>query len=160
MFKGNKLIKLKGGNKNLAEGVTASASSQGSHTITCFMFSWDDRGDGRPTDTTLLNTLAPVLVVHGLLTHGKKNHSIICGRFDINIQPVHNKMISGFQAIRQARDPATGSNPRQKAPRNLRADSLATVPPTPLFVRRSISTQEITCSVLKILTPGETPLNT
>ncbi|GFO09892.1 polyprotein [Plakobranchus ocellatus] len=33
------------------------------------MFPWDDRGDGRPTDTTLLNTLAPVLVAHGLLTH-------------------------------------------------------------------------------------------
>ncbi|GFN78267.1 hypothetical protein PoB_000477300 [Plakobranchus ocellatus] len=31
------------------------------------MFPWDDRGDGRPTDTTLLNTLAPVLVAHGLL---------------------------------------------------------------------------------------------
>ncbi|GFN90927.1 hypothetical protein PoB_001743300 [Plakobranchus ocellatus] len=28
-----------------------------------------DRGDGRPTDTTLLNALAPVLVAHGLLTH-------------------------------------------------------------------------------------------
>ncbi|GFN93636.1 hypothetical protein PoB_002014200 [Plakobranchus ocellatus] len=34
------------------------------------MFPWDDRGDGRPTVTTLLNTLAPVLVAHGLLTHG------------------------------------------------------------------------------------------
>ncbi|GFO39781.1 histone-lysine N-methyltransferase SETMAR [Plakobranchus ocellatus] len=33
------------------------------------MFPWDDRGDGRPTDTTLLNTLAPVLVAHELLTH-------------------------------------------------------------------------------------------
>ncbi|GFO47474.1 hypothetical protein PoB_007397900 [Plakobranchus ocellatus] len=52
------------------QGVTASASSQPSHTITCSMFPWDDRGDGRPTDTTLLNTLAPVLVAHGLLTHG------------------------------------------------------------------------------------------
>ncbi|GFO29730.1 hypothetical protein PoB_005623500 [Plakobranchus ocellatus] len=53
-----------------AKGVPASASSQPSHTITCSMFPWDDRGDGRPTDTTLLNTLAPVLVAHGLLTHG------------------------------------------------------------------------------------------
>ncbi|GFO45096.1 hypothetical protein PoB_007160100 [Plakobranchus ocellatus] len=34
------------------------------------MFPWDDRGDGHPSDTTLLNTLAPVLVAHGLLTHG------------------------------------------------------------------------------------------
>ncbi|GFN94839.1 hypothetical protein PoB_002134500 [Plakobranchus ocellatus] len=33
------------------------------------MFPWDDRGDGHPSDTTLLNTLAPVLVAHGLLTH-------------------------------------------------------------------------------------------
>ncbi|GFN84000.1 septin-11 [Plakobranchus ocellatus] len=56
--------------KNLARGVTASASSQPSHTITCSMFPWDDRGDGHPSDTTLLNTLAPVLVAHGLLTHG------------------------------------------------------------------------------------------
>ncbi|GFN84359.1 hypothetical protein PoB_001086500 [Plakobranchus ocellatus] len=51
-------------------GVPASASSQPSHTITCSMFPWDDRGDGHPSDTTLLNTLAPVLVAHGLLTHG------------------------------------------------------------------------------------------
>ncbi|GFO08026.1 hypothetical protein PoB_003453100 [Plakobranchus ocellatus] len=33
------------------------------------MFPWDDHGDGHPSDTTLLNTLAPVLVAHGLLTH-------------------------------------------------------------------------------------------
>ncbi|GFO29725.1 hypothetical protein PoB_005623000 [Plakobranchus ocellatus] len=33
------------------------------------MFPWDDRGDGHPSDTTLLNTLAPVLVAHGLLIH-------------------------------------------------------------------------------------------
>ncbi|GFO09100.1 hypothetical protein PoB_003560500 [Plakobranchus ocellatus] len=51
-------------------GVTALVSSQPSHTITCSMFPWDNRGDGRPTDTTLLNTLAPVRVAHGLLTHG------------------------------------------------------------------------------------------
>ncbi|GFN78374.1 hypothetical protein PoB_000488000 [Plakobranchus ocellatus] len=48
----------------------ASASSQPLHAITCSMFSWDDRGDGHPTHITLLNTLAPVLVAHGLLTHG------------------------------------------------------------------------------------------
>ncbi|GFO10632.1 hypothetical protein PoB_003713700 [Plakobranchus ocellatus] len=34
------------------------------------MFPWDDLGDGHPTDTTLPNTLAPVLVAHGRLTHG------------------------------------------------------------------------------------------
>ncbi|GFN83538.1 hypothetical protein PoB_001004400 [Plakobranchus ocellatus] len=53
----------------LWKGVPASASSQPSHTITCSMFPWDDRGNGHPSDTTLLNTLAPVLVAHGLLTH-------------------------------------------------------------------------------------------
>ncbi|GFO03220.1 hypothetical protein PoB_002972500 [Plakobranchus ocellatus] len=36
------------------------------------MFPWDDRGDGRSTNTTLLNTLAPVLVAHGLLIHENK----------------------------------------------------------------------------------------
>ncbi|GFO09010.1 hypothetical protein PoB_003551500 [Plakobranchus ocellatus] len=56
--------------KRWRRGVTASASSQPSHTITCSMFPWDDRGDGHPSDTTLLNTLAPVLVAHELLTHG------------------------------------------------------------------------------------------
>ncbi|GFO03237.1 hypothetical protein PoB_002974200 [Plakobranchus ocellatus] len=54
------------------------------------MFPWDDRGDGHPSDTTLLNTLAPVLVAHGLLTH------------------VDNKVISGFQAICQTRGPVAG----------------------------------------------------
>ncbi|GFN93651.1 hypothetical protein PoB_002015700 [Plakobranchus ocellatus] len=39
------------------------------------MFPWDDRGDGHPSDTTLLNTLAPVLVAHGLLTHASKDRS-------------------------------------------------------------------------------------
>ncbi|GFO30414.1 hypothetical protein PoB_005691900 [Plakobranchus ocellatus] len=76
------------------------------------MFPWDDRGDGHPSDTTLLNTLAPVLVAYGLLTH------------------VHNKVISG-----QGADDG--------------ADLLATVPPTPLIVGRSFSTQEIICSLLK-----------
>ncbi|GFO33869.1 hypothetical protein PoB_006037400 [Plakobranchus ocellatus] len=68
MFKGNKLNELRKVIKK--KGVTASASSQPSHTIMCSMFPWDDRGDSHPTDTTLLNTLAPVLVAHGLLTHG------------------------------------------------------------------------------------------
>ncbi|GFO25832.1 hypothetical protein PoB_005233700 [Plakobranchus ocellatus] len=39
------------------------------------MFPWDDRGDGHPSDTTLLNTLAPVLVAHGLLTHVYLSHT-------------------------------------------------------------------------------------
>ncbi|GFO23929.1 hypothetical protein PoB_005043400 [Plakobranchus ocellatus] len=37
--------------------------------MTFFIFPWDDRGDGRPTDTPLLYTLAPVLKANGLLTH-------------------------------------------------------------------------------------------
>ncbi|GFO01768.1 hypothetical protein PoB_002827300 [Plakobranchus ocellatus] len=71
MFEGNKLNELKGGNKKFSRGDDGVGfhSSQPSHTITCSMFPWDDRGDGRPTDTTLLNTPAPVLVAHGLLTH-------------------------------------------------------------------------------------------
>ncbi|GFO42087.1 hypothetical protein PoB_006859200 [Plakobranchus ocellatus] len=47
----------------------ASASSQPSHTIRYSMFPWNNRGDGRPTDTTLLNTLAPMPVALKLLTH-------------------------------------------------------------------------------------------
>ncbi|GFN81586.1 hypothetical protein PoB_000809200 [Plakobranchus ocellatus] len=62
MFKGNKLNKLKGGNQKFSRGGDGVGFQP---TI-----AWDDRGDGRPTDTTLLNTLAPVLVAHGLLTHG------------------------------------------------------------------------------------------
>ncbi|GFO04069.1 hypothetical protein PoB_003057400 [Plakobranchus ocellatus] len=96
------------------------------------MFPWDDRGDGHPSDTTLLNTLAPVLVAHGLLTHASPQQDDL--------------RLSGHPS---GQAPATGSNPRQKGPCNLKADSLVTVPPTPLFVGRSISTQEIICSVLK-----------
>ncbi|GFO14621.1 hypothetical protein PoB_004112600 [Plakobranchus ocellatus] len=70
MFQGNKLNELKGGNQKFSRGGMASASSQPSHTITCWMFPWDDRKDSRPTDTALLNTLALVLVAHGLLIHG------------------------------------------------------------------------------------------
>ncbi|GFO45013.1 fatty acid-binding-like protein 5 [Plakobranchus ocellatus] len=40
------------------------------------MFPWDDRGDGHPSDTTLLNTLAPVLIAHGLLTHDGSMHCL------------------------------------------------------------------------------------
>ncbi|GFO03700.1 hypothetical protein PoB_003020500 [Plakobranchus ocellatus] len=60
------------------------------------MFPWDDRGDGHPSDTTLLNTLAPVLVAHGLLTH------------------VHNKVISGSRPSVRSGRRWRGSNPRQK----------------------------------------------
>ncbi|GFO02804.1 hypothetical protein PoB_002930900 [Plakobranchus ocellatus] len=49
--------------------VRTSSSSQPSHTITGSMFPWGDgRGDGRPTDNTMLNTQAPVLVAHGSRT--------------------------------------------------------------------------------------------
>ncbi|GFO43451.1 hypothetical protein PoB_006995600 [Plakobranchus ocellatus] len=106
------------------------------------MFPWDDRGDGHPTDTTLLNTLAPVLVAHGLLTHD------------------HNKVISGFQAIGQARAPvADGArNHEKRIAADLKADALATVLPTPLFVGRSITRPCIIFSILKSSTPGQTSL--
>ncbi|GFO45616.1 hypothetical protein PoB_007212100 [Plakobranchus ocellatus] len=53
---------------NQVQGVTVSTSSLQSHALMCSIFPWDDRGDGRSTDTTLLNPLTPVLVAHGLLT--------------------------------------------------------------------------------------------
>ncbi|GFO21388.1 hypothetical protein PoB_004789300 [Plakobranchus ocellatus] len=46
-------------------------------------------------------------------------------------EPVHNKMISGFQALRQAKMPVAGLEPARRIPTDIRADSLATVPPTP-----------------------------
>ncbi|GFO04350.1 hypothetical protein PoB_003085500 [Plakobranchus ocellatus] len=70
MFKGNKPNELKGGNQKFSR-VGAGVGFQ--PTIThpyVFHVSMGDRGDGHPSDTTLLNTLAPVLVAHGLLTHG------------------------------------------------------------------------------------------
>ncbi|GFO12088.1 hypothetical protein PoB_003859300 [Plakobranchus ocellatus] len=68
------------------------------------MFPWDDRGDGHPSDTTLLNTLAPVLVAHRLLTHGPPS-----GR--------------GAGGGARSRD--------RMVPADLRTDSQASVPPTP-----------------------------
>ncbi|GFO36921.1 hypothetical protein PoB_006342600 [Plakobranchus ocellatus] len=46
-------------------------------------------------------------------------------------EPVHNKVISGFQALCQARAPVAGLEPATEGSADLRADSLATVPPTP-----------------------------
>ncbi|GFO38718.1 hypothetical protein PoB_006522300 [Plakobranchus ocellatus] len=68
------------------------------------MFPWDDRGDGHPSDTTLLNTLAPVLVAHELLTHGPPSGQ-------------------GAGSGARTRD--------RRVPADLRAVSQATVLPTP-----------------------------
>ncbi|GFO42436.1 hypothetical protein PoB_006894100 [Plakobranchus ocellatus] len=47
------------------------------------------------------------------------------------LPPVQNKVISGFQALRQARHQWRGSSPRQQSLQtSRRADLLATVPPT------------------------------
>ncbi|GFO37745.1 hypothetical protein PoB_006425000 [Plakobranchus ocellatus] len=46
------------------------------------------------------------------------------------IKPVHKKVISGFYALRQARALVAGLDPDRWIPVDLRADSLATVPPT------------------------------
>ncbi|GFN95782.1 hypothetical protein PoB_002228800 [Plakobranchus ocellatus] len=50
--------------------------------------------------------------------------------FGFYIQPVHNKVISGFQALRQARAPMAGLEPAIEGSLQS-SDSLATVPPTP-----------------------------
>ncbi|GFO00117.1 hypothetical protein PoB_002662200 [Plakobranchus ocellatus] len=79
------------------------------------MFPWDDRGDGHPSDTTLLNTLAPVLVAHGLLTHASPQQG------DLRLSGLPSgRGIDGGARTRDRRVPA-----------NLREDSQATVPPTP-----------------------------
>ncbi|GFO10381.1 hypothetical protein PoB_003688600 [Plakobranchus ocellatus] len=79
------------------------------------MFPWDDRGDGRPTDTTLLNTLAPVLVAHGLLTHASPQQG------DLRLLgPPSGRSADGGAQTRDKRVPA-----------DFRAGSQATVPPTP-----------------------------
>ncbi|GFN77339.1 hypothetical protein PoB_000384500 [Plakobranchus ocellatus] len=45
---------------------------------------------------------------------------------------VHNKVISGFQALRQVRAPVAGLNTiDRRVPADLRTDSQVTVPPTP-----------------------------
>ncbi|GFO37633.1 hypothetical protein PoB_006413800 [Plakobranchus ocellatus] len=46
-----------------------------------------------------------------------------------DVRPLYNKVISGFQALFQARARTHDS----RVPSDLRADSLSTVPPTPLF---------------------------
>ncbi|GFO37364.1 hypothetical protein PoB_006386900 [Plakobranchus ocellatus] len=49
------------------------------------------------------------------------------------IMPFHNKVISGFLALRQARAPVEGLE--QKDPCRSQASSLSTVPPPPLVER-------------------------
>ncbi|GFO03131.1 hypothetical protein PoB_002963600 [Plakobranchus ocellatus] len=88
------------------------------------MLPWDDRGDGHPSDTTLLNTLAPVLVAHELLTH------------------VASPQQRDLRLLDHLSDQRTGGGTRncaRRVPADLRADSLATVLPMPVFVERSIS---------------------
>ncbi|GFN84290.1 hypothetical protein PoB_001079600 [Plakobranchus ocellatus] len=70
MFKGNKRNDLKGGNHKFSRGGDGVGFQPIFAHHYVFHVSMGDRGDGRPTDTTLLNTLAPVLVAHGLLTYG------------------------------------------------------------------------------------------
>ncbi|GFO47714.1 hypothetical protein PoB_007421900 [Plakobranchus ocellatus] len=54
----------------------------------------------------------------------------------------HNKVISGFQAVRQARVPVAGLEPcDRRVPADLRAESLATVPPTPRQLGRQTDNQ-------------------
>ncbi|GFN78368.1 hypothetical protein PoB_000487400 [Plakobranchus ocellatus] len=77
------------------------------------MFPWDDRGDGHPSDTTLLNTLAPVLVAHGLLTHEQ----------------------SDIRVLGHLSDQETGGGARncvKRVPADLRADSLASAIDAPI----------------------------
>ncbi|GFO16768.1 hypothetical protein PoB_004327300 [Plakobranchus ocellatus] len=47
------------------------------------------------------------------------------------VEPVHNKVISGFHALRQAMAPVAGFEPATWVPEDLRA--LSVVPPTPVF---------------------------
>ncbi|GFN98825.1 hypothetical protein PoB_002533100 [Plakobranchus ocellatus] len=50
------------------------------------------------------------------------------------VYSVHNKVISGFQVLRQARALMAGLEPatcNRRIPADIRADLLATVPPTP-----------------------------
>ncbi|GFN89152.1 hypothetical protein PoB_001565800 [Plakobranchus ocellatus] len=50
--------------------------------------------------------------------------------------PVHNKVISGLRALRQAAAPVAGLEPATEGPLQISGrDSLATVPPTPLQIQ-------------------------
>ncbi|GFO01915.1 hypothetical protein PoB_002842000 [Plakobranchus ocellatus] len=52
--------------------------------------------------------------------------------------PVHNKVISDFQALRQARVQGGGARTcNRKVPTDLRVNPLATVPPTPQAIVRA-----------------------
>ncbi|GFO12136.1 hypothetical protein PoB_003864100 [Plakobranchus ocellatus] len=75
MFKGNKLNELKGGNKKFSRG----GDGVGFQPTIAHHYVFHV---GRPTDTTLLNTLAPVLVAHGLLTHGTTKASLASNQAD------------------------------------------------------------------------------
>ncbi|GFO11486.1 hypothetical protein PoB_003799100 [Plakobranchus ocellatus] len=79
------------------------------------MFPWDDRGDGHPSDTTLLNTLAPVLVAHRLLTHASQQQG------DIRLSGLPSGQGAGGRARTRARRVST----------NLKVDSQATMSPAP-----------------------------
>ncbi|GFN88235.1 hypothetical protein PoB_001474100 [Plakobranchus ocellatus] len=61
---------------------------------------------------------------------------------------LHNKVISGFQALRLARAPVEGSDARRRDPVDLRADSLATVPPFTLRSELSDKVKKIPPAVL------------
>ncbi|GFO01875.1 hypothetical protein PoB_002838000 [Plakobranchus ocellatus] len=53
---------------------------------------------------------------------------------------IHNKVISGFKALRQAGTPIAGARTRdRRVPADLRGESPATVPPTPPQRREMIS---------------------
>ncbi|GFO28582.1 hypothetical protein PoB_005508700 [Plakobranchus ocellatus] len=54
---------------------------------------------------------------------------------DFCVEPVHNKVISGFQALRQGANDRAGSHNR-KVPADLTTDLLSTVPPTSLLLNR------------------------
>ncbi|GFN96388.1 hypothetical protein PoB_002289400 [Plakobranchus ocellatus] len=88
------------------------------------MFPWDDRGDGHPSDTTLLNTLAPVLVAHGLLTHGLVmflceelgDQKKVCSIFLVRPEICRDLSVTGSS-------PATGALPDGR-PESLRSPCL------------------------------------
>ncbi|GFO38737.1 hypothetical protein PoB_006524200 [Plakobranchus ocellatus] len=57
--------------------------------------------------------------------------NILCDFGKFETKPVHNKVISGFQALCQARAPVAGLEPAKEGSLQISRDSLATVPPTP-----------------------------
>ncbi|GFO05071.1 lysosomal alpha-glucosidase protein [Plakobranchus ocellatus] len=63
--------------------------------ITCSMFPWDYRGDSRPTDITLLRTLAPVFAAHELLTYGMTKHLLPATKRTKSDTHVYSSVIMG-----------------------------------------------------------------